>query len=85
MIMFEMRIENINGKYVLCGHILSPEFILSGQVWTRADGSDSEVIITRVDGREVYYWWIENDHMVIHNKDAFSFQCRYSLVIDKDR
>ncbi len=81
-----MRIELLNNRYLLCGHILSTAFVRVGQVWAPASGGNYEVTITDVtDGWVTYEWneWDESGIIKHHSKDSFSFQCRYCLVIDK--
>ena len=77
-----MRLEVKHSRVLLCGHILSREFILPGQRWASADGSNREVTITSVNFDKVEYCWDQNGSVVYHSKDSFSFQCRYCLVVD---
>lgn len=83
-----MRIETINGRHMLCEHIIRSDMIIPGQVWAPADGSDYEVhiISTSVHGGDVWvmYSWTEKGVRYEHEKMAFAFQCRYCLVIDKE-
>lgn len=80
-----MRIERIHGRYLLCGGLVREDFILPGQIWASADGSDREVRVHEVGGGIVSYTWVESDGKVMeHRKLAFNFQTRYCLVVDKD-
>ena len=80
-----MRIEVINGRALLCGHILGKEFILPGQRWAPADGSDREVLVVDIcPAGWVKYTWDENGVARTHSKESFAFQCRYCLVFDQE-
>lgn len=79
-----MRIETINGRHLLCGHIIKTDSIIPGQIWAPADGSDREVKVEAVKDGWVSYSWKEGEQLVTHKKMAFAFQCRYCLVIDKE-
>lgn len=74
-----MRIEQVNGRYLLCGYILPVDKIKVGQVWAPASGTDREVVVIKVNGDWVTYAGIEQP---VYEKDCFSFQCRYCLVLD---
>lgn len=76
-----MRVETVNGRHLLCGHILKPSQIRHGQVWASAGGSDRTVTITAVRGEWVEYTWLEGDVRKYHEKEAFAFQCRYCPVL----
>lgn len=74
-----MRIETVNGRKLVCGYMFPISEIEVGQLWAPADGSDREVVITKVDVYDVYY----NDPKYgDFRKDAFGFQCRYCKVVD---
>jgi hypothetical protein len=74
-----MRIEAHHGNHIVCGHIYPTKEIKVGQTWQGSSGS--QVTITRVHGEWVSYAWKEGSEH--HKKDAFSFQCRYCLVLPK--
>lgn len=76
-----MEYEKVNGRILLTGGMLPVDKILPGQKWAPADGGDYEVIVTKVaDGVVTYH----NDvYGIDHEKDSFSFQCRYCLVIEQ--
>lgn len=74
-----MRIEVVNGRKLVCGHIFPANEVKVGQVWAPADGSDREVVITKVDEYDVYY---TDAKFGDFRKDAFGFQCRYCKVVD---
>jgi hypothetical protein len=73
-----MRVEQINGRYLLCGGILPNESITVGQVWAPAAGAKSTVTIVEKDDDWVTY---EGTTQSKNTKDVFSFQCRYCLVL----
>lgn len=75
-----MRVEKVNGRNILCGCILPVGKIFPGQLWTAADDSGWDVLVVDVSGSEVAYIGIKDD--VKCDKDFFSFQCRYCLVLD---
>jgi hypothetical protein len=74
-----MRVEIVNGRKLLCGQILKPDQLAVGQTWAPASGSDRTVKIIGINGEWVRYEW--EGSTVSHEKDAFSFQCRYCLVL----
>ncbi len=76
-----MRIETVNGRKLVCGHIFKTEEIKKGQRWAPADGSNREVKIVRVDGSWVKYEWEEKGQRKTHEKDSFAFQCRYCKIV----
>lgn len=76
-----MRVETINGRHLLCGHILPVSQIKHGQEWAPASGDNYTVKVSAVRGDWVGYTWIENGQPVYHEKEAFAFQCRYCLVL----
>ena len=78
-----MDIQLIHGRYLVLRHILSERFILPGQLWAPADGSNREVEVSRVENGIVCYFWYEGEEYKEHKKLVFDFQCRYCLVIDK--
>lgn len=75
-----MRVQKVNGRNILCGCILPVGKIFPGQLWTAADDSGWDVLVVDVSGSEVAYIGIKDD--VKCDKDFFSFQCRYCLVLD---
>lgn len=75
-----MRVETVNGRHLLCGHILPIDKIHRGQTWAPADGSNRTVTIES-GGEWVDYSWIENGEKKVHTKMSFAFQCRYCLVL----
>lgn len=74
-----MRIETVNGRKLVCGHIFPANELEVGQVWAPADGTDRVVTITKIDGDSIYY---NEPQFGDSYKDAFSFQCRYCKVVD---
>jgi hypothetical protein len=77
-----MRIETVHGRNLVCGHIFKSEELASGQRWAPASGNNYEVKIVAVDGEWVTYEWEENGERKFHEKDSFSFQCRYCKVVE---
>ena len=75
------RIEIVHGRKPLCGVILPKHRIQHGQTWAPASGSNHTVRIIAVRDDWVCYSWQENGRTQYHEKDVFSFQCRYCLVI----
>lgn len=80
--MSHYRIETVRGRHLLCGGPIPERMIKNGQVWAAASGSGIEVKISAVRDGWVGYTWRENDKAQYHEKDSFSFQCRYCLVLD---
>ena len=76
-----MRTEKVNGKWLLCGVILPKHKIKNGQKWAAASGSGNTVLVVGVRDDWVCYSWKENGKIEYHEKDVFSFQCRYCLVL----
>ena len=77
-----MRIEVVNGRKLVCGHIYPTNEIKPGQTWAAADGANRTVTVTKVDNDWVEYEWQEKENTVSHEKLAFAFQCRYCLVVE---
>jgi hypothetical protein len=77
-----VRTEEVNGRWLLCGHILDKSKIEVGQTWAAADGGNYTVQITDVDQfGYVRYCWEERGETRFHEKESFAFQCRYCLVL----
>jgi hypothetical protein len=74
-----MRIETVNGRRLICGHIFPAYDVKVGQRWAPADGEDREVEIERVTEDYVYY----RDNTGLRSKDPFGFQCRYCKISDE--
>jgi hypothetical protein len=78
----------INGHKVVVRHIFKSNEIKVGSRWISAGGGG----IVTIEGLnqygsidpwyEVVYSWYENGQKVTHEKDVFSFQCRYYLILD---
>lgn len=73
-----MRVELVNGRFLLCGHILHNDQVNVGQVWAPASGGNSTVTIIEKDKNWITY---EGAIQAKNTKDVFSFQCRYCLVL----
>lgn len=76
-----MRVELVHNRYLLCGCILDPALVKSGQVWAAADGSNRTVTILHIKSDWVTYSWVVGDAQKQHQKSLFAFQCRYCLVL----
>lgn len=79
-----MRTEIINGRKLVCGHILNASELKVGQQWSPADGSDRVVVIRALEpygkAGEVAVLYGEHGNDRTYDKDSFSFQCRYCLI-----
>lgn len=75
-----MRIETINGRKIVCGHVFPLNELKVGQKWAQADGSDRVVEIREIIGDYVLYGDHGNDRT--YEKDCFSFQCRFCKVVE---
>lgn len=78
-----MRVEQVNGRYLLCGGIISADQVKPGQVWAAADGSDRTVLVEGGDAL-IEYSWMGNGEKKTHIKSNFGFQCRYCLVLESN-
>lgn len=78
-----MRVEEVLGRYLLCGGIVPRERVQPGQTWAAASGGNHTVTVDAVDDEWIDYSWIENGTRKTHTKLNFAFQCRYCLVLDK--
>lgn len=77
-----MEIEEHNGYTIVVRHTFPISKILPGQVWQSSGGS--QVVIISTDGKEwVKYSWYEGDKNIEYEKQSFTFQCRYCLVLDE--
>lgn len=82
-----MRIEKHNGRNIVCGGIFPETEILPNQLWQSSGGSTVTIVSkSYTEGKSgktcwVKYMWTENCGVVFHEKDSFSFQCRYCLVV----
>ncbi len=82
-----METEIINGHRVIVGHIFKGDEIQVGSRWIGASGGIVTVEGLNTYGSttpwyEVVYSWYENGEKITHEKDAFSFQCRYCLIVE---
>ena len=77
-----MRVETVNGRYLLCGGVIPQEDVKPEQVWAPADGSNMTVTVREVEEGFVSYDIHEGDKIRKMVKDNFAFQCRYCLVLD---
>lgn len=80
----------IDGRKAIIRHIFKANEIQVGSRWARADGSKGFVTVeglntygsTEEPWIEVVYSWERDGEKFTHDKDAFSFQCRYCLIIE---
>lgn len=77
---FDMFIEVVNGRKIVCCHIFKVSEIEPGQFWVPADGSNRVHEIIANDGKTITHRWIETGE--IFHKAAFGFQCRYCKVVE---
>ncbi len=78
-----MRVEIVNGLYLLCGCTLDRRHIKVGQKW--ADASGRTIVTVMSEGEWIDYKWTNGDGFTfVHTKDQFSFQCRYFMVLPSD-
>jgi hypothetical protein len=75
-----MRTEILNGRKIVCGHIYPLNELKVGQRWAQADGADRVVEIRTIDGEWVQYGEHATD--TTYEKDWFSFQTRYCLIVE---
>ena len=76
-----MRVEEINGRFLLCGGMIPNSSIKPGQTWAPADGSKRSITIESVKEDWVKYSWDQDNEYKTHQKLCFAFQCRYCLVL----
>jgi hypothetical protein len=79
--------EIINGHTAVVRYFFKPHEIQVGSRWIGVSGG-----IVTVEGinqygstnswYEVVYSWYENGEKKTHDKDQFSFQCRYCLILE---
>ena len=75
-----MRIEKHHGNNIVCGHIYPASELKSGQRWQSSSGHVVTIqSIVNLDW--VRYVWEENGATRHTEKDSFSFQCRYCLIV----
>lgn len=82
--MTPFRIEtNTHGHHFIAGGILPERMMKPGQRWVAADGSNHVVTIFDIrEGCVAYKFRDRFDQLTWNEKDNFSFQCRYCLVVD---
>ncbi len=78
-----MDIEKLYGERVVLRHIFPKEFIEKGQRWQGSSGGVVEVYAVVDD--LIFYQWIECGEKATNQKDSFSFQCRYSFIVEDER
>ena len=71
-----MRIETEFGRNILCGYILQVSQIRIGSEWQDSQGN--VVVITEINADWITYTTQDKAYF---EKDAFSFQTRYSLIL----
>ena len=77
-----MRVETHFGNNIVCGHIYPFAEIKVGSRWQSSGGR--MVTVVKVDNNDVYYEWKcpVTGAVESHDKDYFSFQCRYCLILE---
>ena len=82
---------SVNGHTFIVGHIFPGQSIKEGTRWISSSNSivtvDKVVSYPASDHENkhsyiVHYSWEENGERKSHDKDSFSFQCRYCLIVD---
>ena len=85
-----MEYETINGHTAVVRHIFKGSEIQPGSIWISSGKTIVRVekVIKRMTREadpkplfDVFYSWYENGVKKTHNKDSFSFQCRYCLIV----
>jgi hypothetical protein len=88
-----MNYENLEkqcsttGHTFIVGHIFPGQSIQAGSRWISSGNSivtvDKVVSYPTIHNNQyhVHYSWEENGERRTHDKDAFSFQCRYCLIV----
>ena len=74
-----MRIENVNGRNLMCGYIYPLAELAVGQEWAQADGTDRVVTICEIEGNTIRYG--DDDSDTLYEKDQFEFQARYCRIV----
>lgn len=80
-----MRIETVNGRNIVCGHIYKQDELKVGQRWAPADGANRVVEIRSLDPDASGMIWVQYGEYGTdrtYEKDYFSFQCRYCLIVE---
>lgn len=73
-----MKIVNENGRNLVAQHIFKQDEIKPGSTWAPADGSNYTVeVVSVIDGWVTY----KDAKGHVYDKDWFSFQTRYCLVV----
>ena len=75
-----MDIRKSHGKNIVCAHIFPVEGIKLGSDWM---GSGGEIVtVIKIKDDWITYTWRGADEVKVrHEKDSFSFQCRYCLIV----
>ena len=76
-----MRDEEHFGRKIVCGHMFPVSGIVPGQKWQSSSGNI--VTVQAVKGDWVEYAWTTGEGHMEHEKDSFSFQCRYCLIVEE--
>lgn len=79
-----MTLSKIGDIYFLTHCTLPIDMIKVGSRWISS--SNSIVTVVSIDNSEwVKYEWMGSDGTVKqHEKESFAFQCRYSLIVEKN-
>jgi hypothetical protein len=81
------------GHTFIVGHIFPGQSIQAGSRWISSSNNivtvDKVVSYPASDHEDqnwyhVHYSWEENGERKTHEKDSFSFQCRYCLLVDSE-
>jgi hypothetical protein len=74
-----MRVEQVNGRNIMCGYIYPVNELAVGQEWAQADGTDRVVVIREIEGHTIRFGEHAND--TNFEEDNFQFQTRYCRVV----
>lgn len=80
-----METEIVNGrKLEVRANIRLPPGIKVGSRWAPADGADREVVVTKVNDNG-WIEYLDESTGESYDRDYFSFQCRYCLIVGRER
>lgn len=76
--------DEIKGHKAVVGHFFEASEIEIGSRWIGSSGNIVTVadLIKYNDWYKVVYTWVENVEELLNEKDLFSFQCRYFLIVE---
>lgn len=72
----------MHGQSALAQHFFKPSELTVGSVWIPADGTVRRVTIEEIDVERGEVTYRDNRTEKRYEKDSFSFQTRYCLVVN---